>query len=80
MKTDRYFLRQKLVAYACAHGIKATARAFGCSRNTARKWLRRYRPVAPRSSLSQFTRPHRYSHKVSSTVEGLVERGRLFRQ
>lgn len=41
MKTDRYLLRQKLVAHARTHGIKATARAFGYSRNTVRKWLRR---------------------------------------
>ncbi len=27
MKTDRYFLRQKLVTYVRTHGIKATARS-----------------------------------------------------
>ena len=37
MGTNRYFLRQKLVTYPQAHGIKATARNFGCSRNTVRK-------------------------------------------
>ncbi len=65
MKTDRYFLRQKLVTYA---------RAFGCSRNTVRKWFRRYRPSTPHSLLSQSTHPHRCPHKVSHAVEGLVVR------
>jgi transposase-like protein len=41
MHADRYLLRQKVVACARTHGIKAAVRSFGCSRNTVRKWLRR---------------------------------------
>jgi len=38
MKTDRHFLKQKVVSYARTEGIKAACRLFGCSRNTVRKW------------------------------------------
>ena len=38
----KYFLRLQLVLHARRHGIHATARAFGCSRNTVRLWLRRF--------------------------------------
>ncbi len=49
MHAERHQLRQKIVAQARAHGIKATVRAFACSRNTVRKWLRRYRPGTARN-------------------------------
>ncbi|MBI4442052.1 MAG: hypothetical protein HY649_01605 [Acidobacteria bacterium] len=32
----KYFLRLQLVLHTGSHGIHATARAFGCSRNTVR--------------------------------------------
>jgi len=35
-------LRLKIVRYALEYGIKSAAREFSCSRNTVRKWLRRY--------------------------------------
>jgi hypothetical protein len=41
MRTDRHWLHQKLVGLARKIGVKATAREFGCARNTVRKWLRR---------------------------------------
>lgn len=74
MHADRYLLRQKLVAHARAHGVKATARTFGCSRNTVRKWLRRYQPGKPSSLAEQSKRPHRCPHQVPHHVEGLVVR------
>ena len=74
MHAERHRLRQKIVAHARAHGIKATVRAYACSRNTVRKWLRRYRPGTPRTLNSQSTRPHRSPLQVSSSVEGLVVR------
>jgi len=55
MKTDRHWLHQKLVAFARKHGLKAAARQFGCSRNTARKWLRRHVPGKP-SALAELSR------------------------
>lgn len=74
MKTDRHWLHQKLVAFARAHGLKAAARQFGCSRNTARKWLRRHVPGKP-SSLSELSRrPKHCPHQTSAALEGVIVR------
>jgi len=74
MKTDPYWLRQKLVAHPRQHGIQDTARTFGCSRHTVRKWLRRYRAGTPSSLLSRSRRPHHCPHQTPSGIEGLVVR------
>ena len=74
MKTDRYWLRQKLVAHARQHGVKAAARTFGCSRNTVRKWLRRYRAGTPSSLVARSTRPHRCPQQTPAPIEGRVVR------
>ena len=72
MRTDRHFLHQKIVAHARAHGIKAAAREFGASRNTIRKWLRRYVPGKP-SSLVEISRaPKSCPHKTPAGMEGQV--------
>jgi transposase-like protein len=52
MHTGRHWLHQKLIAYACPHYLKAVAREFGCSRNTVRKWVRRYEPGRPSREAS----------------------------
>jgi len=39
---DRYELRLKLVQDALAHGIKPTARKYGTTVKTVRKWVKRY--------------------------------------
>lgn len=72
MQADRYVLRQKLIAHAREHGVKAAARAFGCSRNTVRRWLRRYRPGQPSSLAERSKRPHHCAHQTPSSVEGVV--------
>lgn len=72
MRTDRHWLHQKLVAFARAHGLKATAREFGCSRNTVRKWLRRHRPGKPSSLCEDSRRPKHCPHQVSRGLEGQI--------
>jgi len=72
MRTDRHWLHQKLVAFARANGLKAAAREFGCSRNTVRKWWRRYQPGKP-SSLSELSRrPRRSPNQISRGLEGQI--------
>ena len=72
MRTDRHWLHQKIVAFARSQGIKAAAREFGASRNTIRKWLRRYVPGKP-SSLAEFSRaPKSCPHKTPAGLEGQV--------
>ena len=39
----KFAVRHNLILHALQHGVRATATHFGCSRNTVRKWLRRYR-------------------------------------
>ena len=72
MKADRYILRQKMVSYARRHGINAAVRAFGCDRNTVRKWLRRYKPGRPSTLNEQSKAPHSCPHKTSEQVAGQI--------
>ena len=74
MRTDRHFLRQKLVSHARQRGLKAAARAFGCSRNTVRKWCRRYQPGKPSTLAELSKRPHHCPHQTAPSIEGVVVR------
>src|SRR3954466_15468574 len=70
MRTDRHWLHQKIVAYARTHGLKAAAREFGASRNTIRKWLRRYVPGQPSSLVEKSRAPKTCPHKTPAGREG----------
>lgn len=72
MRTDRHWLHQKIVSFAREHGIKATVREFGCTRNTVRKWLRRAIPGKPSSLAEQSRAPKRCPHKTASGLEGQI--------
>lgn len=72
MKADKYILRQKLIGYARKHGIKAGMRVFGCSRNTVRKWLRRYQPGKPSTLAEESKRPHHCPHQTPKAQERKV--------
>ena len=76
MRGQAYILRQKLIACACAHGIKAAALTFACSRNTVRKWLRGIQPGKP-SKLQKLSRrpkkcPHQTPRHIERRVRGVV--------
>ena len=72
MRTDRHWLHQKVVSHARAHGIKAAAREFGCSRNTVRKWTRRAVPGKPSSLAEKSRAPKHCPHKTSAGLEGQI--------
>lgn len=72
MRTDRHWLHQKLVAFARTHGTKAAAREFGCSRNTVRKWLRRYQAGKPSSLQELSRRPKDCPHRICPGLEGQI--------
>ena len=74
MNGKRHILRQRVVAWARIHGLKAAARDFGCSRNTVRKWVRRYDPRRPASLRELSRRPRRCPHQTPAAVEGVVIR------
>jgi transposase-like protein len=69
MRTDRHWEPQKLAGLAHANGFKATAREFSCSRNTVRKWLRRYQPGKPPSLQEKSRGSHRCAHRIARGLE-----------
>ena len=72
MRTDRHWLHQKLVSFTRKNGIKAAAREFGCSRNTVRKWFRRYQPGKPFSLQELSRKPETCPHQTASGLEGQI--------
>ena len=74
MKGDRYKLRQWVVAHARQHGIKAAARAYGCSRNTVRKWVRRHQSRHLSTLRGHSRAPKSCPHKTSPEAEAEVIR------
>ncbi len=72
MRTDRHWLHQKLVAFARINGLKAAAREFGCSRNTVRKWWRRYEPGKPSALAERSRRPRHCPHQIPQGLEGQI--------
>lgn len=69
---DPYFFRVKLVEYAMKHGIKAATKYFGCSRNTVRKWLRRWQAEGPKGLKNRSRRPKNSPNKTPKEMEDKV--------
>lgn len=67
-----FHLRYRLALAADKHGIRAAARQFGCSRNTVRKWLRRYQANGKAGLKEQSRRPRRIPHQTPAAVERRV--------
>ena len=65
-------LRYRIVLSAQQIGIRATAAAFHCSRNTVRKWLRRFQQHGKPGLRGHSRQPHRIPHKTSSQLETRV--------
>ena len=63
--------RKALVEYAKAHGIKPAMRHFGCSRNTIRKWLRRFETEG-HEGLKGLPRGRRPKAKAAAPVKPQV--------
>lgn len=76
MRDLGYDLRLRMVNYALQHGIKATAVTFQTTRNTVRKWLRRF--VAKGRELGSLRprnrRPRTCPHKTSDKLEQWIVR------
>ena len=74
---NKFDLRLAMVKYARANGIKPAAKAFSTSRNTVRKWLRRYR-VRKKAGLRELSRRPRTSPRMTPAhIEALVVEARL---
>ena len=71
-KNHTFDYRLRLVLHAAEHGIKATAGAFSCSRNTVRLWLRRYQAHRRSGLVEQSRAPKSCPHKTPKAVERQV--------
>lgn len=68
----QFALRHTLVMYALHHGIKAAARHFRCTRNSVRKWLRRYRAHHLKGLHAHSRAPHLRPLKTPPEIERKV--------
>lgn len=71
-KEARFHHRLRLVRHAQAYGIRATAKAFRCSRNTVRLWLRRYEAEGAGGLEERSRAPKWIPHKTSPEEEAKV--------
>jgi transposase-like protein len=71
-KDQPFHLHYRLVLTALDQGIRSAARQFGCTRNTVRKWLRRYQAQGKPALTAQSRRPKRIPHQTSPAVERRV--------
>lgn len=67
-----FALRYRLVQTALEQGIRAASRQFACSRNTVRKWLRRYQQDGKPGLQERSRAPHRIPHKTPPELEQAV--------
>jgi transposase-like protein len=65
-------LRLKIVRYALEQGIKSTAREFSCSRNTVRKWLRRYQKDGLNGLTNKSRKPLHSPNKIPLQEEQYI--------
>jgi transposase len=61
-----------MVQYAKKNGIKAAVRQFSCSRNTARKWLRRWEKEGPKGLMNRSRKPKHSPNKTPKEMEDKV--------
>lgn len=71
-KEHRLSVKQQVVRYAQANGIKPSARKFAIHRNTIRTWLRRYEEEGINGLLDKRKGPNNIRHKTHESVEQQV--------
>ena len=73
----RYNLRIELVRYAQKHGIRKASRDYEVSRETVRKWLRRYHVEGLNGLYDKSKAPHNQWKKCSVDFEDKVKKLRI---
>jgi len=76
-KDHVFDLRVHLVRYALEHGLRAAAEAFQCTRNTVRKWTRRYGAEGLAGLAERSRAPKHCPHKTPPQLEAQVLAQRL---
>ncbi len=71
-----YGVRLQMVRDAMEKGIKPVARIYGMSKNTVRKWLKRYRDGGTTGMVEMSRAPHHIPHKKGRDTEEEVLRHR----
>jgi transposase-like protein len=65
----KFALRHELATCAIKKGIKAAARCYECSRNTVRKWVRRFALNRNQGLFPVSRAPHCCPHKTPPALE-----------
>ena len=71
-KDHKYSLRLQIALHAREHGIHDAARAFECTRDTVRTWLRRYEQGGRSALVEKSRAPKSCPHKTSQCEERKV--------
>lgn len=71
-----YGIRLQMVRDALEEGIKPTARLYQVSKNTVKKWLRRYKDKGTAGIVEDSRAPHHIPHKKGKEIEKEVLRHR----
>ena len=69
---NHFNTRVKMVQYAFEFGISDTARTFGTTRDTVRKWKRLYEQLGTSGLSNKSKAPKRIPHKTAKEVEAVV--------
>ena len=75
-KDHKFSLRLEMAIYANTHGIRAAARAFQCSRNTVRRWLRRFQEGGRAALQDRSRAPKSCPHKLHPSLEKKILQAR----
>lgn len=65
-------VRLQIVRDALEKGIKPTARFYKMSKNTVRKWVRRYNKFGTKGMIEMSRAPHHIPHKTPKEIEKMV--------
>jgi len=69
---SKFNLRLEMVRYADRHGISKTARDYGTTRLTVRKWIKRYKEEGLEGFKDRSRAPHHIPHKTPKEIEDRV--------
>ena len=71
-KAEQESIRLQIVRYAQKHGVKATQRKFGCSKNTIKEWKKRYEAEGRAGLINRSRAPKSIPHKTSPEDEAHI--------
>jgi transposase len=76
-KAEQEAIRLQVVRYAQQHGIKATTKKFGCSKNTVKTWKNRFEKEGRSGLIDRSRAPKTIPHKTPPEEEEYIVACRL---